>query len=98
METKYIVTAFVDAINTRDIEALGKLMVMPCLADNHYASPFPDYHIHVENIICDCQRVVLIGQAKSCYGTVPAVWVAELCGQQITNWQAYFDGQSSCVN
>ena len=98
MEAKFIVSAFVDAINTRDSEALSKLMVTACLANNQYASPFPEYCIQVENIICDCQRVVLIGQAISCHGTVPAVWVAELCGQRIMNWQAYFDGQSSCVN
>ena len=98
MEAKFIVSAFVDAINTRDGEALSKLMVTPCLADNQYASPFPDYRIQVENIICDCQRVVLIGQAISCHGTVPAVWIAQLCGQRIMDWQAYFDGQSSCAN
>ena len=98
MEAKFIVTAFVDAINTRDVEAICKLMVTHCLADNQFASPFPEYRIQVENIICDCERVVLIGQAISCYGTVPAVWVAQLCGQRILDWQAYFDGQISCTN
>lgn len=98
MEAKFIVSAFVDAINTRDSEAFKQLMVTPCLADKQYPSPFPDYRIQVENIICDCERVVLIGQAISYHGTVPAVWIAQLCGQQIMHWQAYFDGQISCAN
>jgi|GEM_PF-6450866 len=98
MEAKFIVSAFVDAINTRDINALQQLMVTPCLAENDAKSPLPEYRIQVDRIICDCHNVVLIGQAISCYGTVPAVWIAELCGQRIVDWQAYFDGQISCAN
>lgn len=98
MESKFIVSAFVDAINTRDVEAIRKLMLTSSLVDAQYESLLPDYRIQVENIICDCQRVVLIGQAISCHGTVPAVWIAQLCGQGIMDWQAYFDGQISCTN
>jgi limonene-1,2-epoxide hydrolase len=98
MEAKFIVTAFVDAINTRDIEALGKLMPTDTLMQNQPVSPLLDYRIHVERIISDCQSVVLVGNAISCHGTVPAVWIAQLCGQRIMDWQVYFDGQITCTN
>lgn len=98
MDTKFIATAFVDAINTRDKDALAQLMVNPCLADNQHHSPLPDYHIHVERIIPDCNTVILIGQAMGYHGSVPAIWIAQICGQRIMDWQAYFDGQLGCSN
>lgn len=97
MEAKFVAIAFVDAINTRDRNALAKLIVAPSLADNHH-SFLPDYHIQVERIITDCDTVILIGQAIGCYGSVPAVWIAQLHGQRIMTWQPYFDGQLVCNN
>lgn len=98
MDIKFVAIAFVDAINTRDKQALAQLMVTPCLLDNHHAAPLPDYRIKVERIITDCDTVVLTGQAISCYGSVPAVWIAQICGRHITEWQAYFDGHLACNN
>ncbi|MEO1288468.1 MAG: hypothetical protein AAFV93_11930 [Chloroflexota bacterium] len=98
MEAKFIVTAFVDAINTRDVEALAHLMVTPCLANNQLMPVVPNYRIQVERIICDCTRVILIGIACNQHETVPAVWVAELCGQRIMDWQVYFNRNLTCAN
>ncbi len=97
MEAKYIVIAFVDAINSKDKNAVRQLMITDALADQ-YQPILPNYTIQVEHIICDCHRVVLTGQAPSCYESVPAVWVAQLCGQRIMDWQVYFSGTSTCAN
>lgn len=97
MMIKYIAIALVDAINSQDYDAVRQLMMTDALIAPHQAI-VSNYQIHVEHIICDCQRVVLTGQAISCHERVSAVWVAQICGQRIIDWQVYFSGTPTCAN
>jgi limonene-1,2-epoxide hydrolase len=67
-----------------------------------YYRMFPDYEIHVENVLCDADLVAAFGSASGTYNgkrglvpenriVMPAAWKAVVKDGKIKFWQVYAD-------
>ena len=93
---KLIAVAFVDAINSQDIEALQTLFAAPCLLQKEHS--LLDYQIQVERIMLDNDLVVLIGEAYNKEVRIPATWTAQICGSHVLDWQVYLSETPTSEN
>lgn len=98
MDSKHVAIAFVDAINSRDRQALAQLMANSCGLDIHHIESLLDYKIAIERIIIDGDTVVLIGTAQGTCNAIPSIWKAKIQNGKIVDWTSYSSGQITCLN
>jgi hypothetical protein len=98
MDIKHIAVAFVDAINSRDTEALAQLMEKTCGLDIQHIAKDLDFKISIERIVVDGDTVLMIGTAHGTCNAIPTIWKAEIQVGKIVDWTSYSSSQLTCLN
>lgn len=93
---KMIAVAFVDAVNSQDLEAMQSLFVGVC--PSRAINELIEYRIQVERIILDGDLVVLLGEARKEDERIPATWTAQIFGCKVVDWQVYYSGFHASEN
>jgi hypothetical protein len=87
---KLIAVAFVDAVNSQDLEAMQTLFVGVC--PSKAIEYLTEYRIQIERIIIDGDLVVMMGEARKEDERIPATWTAQIFGCKVVDWQVYYAG------